>query len=169
MITLRRFTCFIAATFLSAIVSKAEPLMQKSDDRYLSGPYIHKNLTIFLIHGKEFAAGKKYLTLGEALEQKKVIVHETGSVNELSVENTGDEDVYIQSGDIVKGGQQDRTIGQDIIIMAHSGKMPLNAFCVEHGRWSQRTLGARGYTIAAGSSEIQHNIIGERVLKLPKG
>ncbi|MGO9603156.1 MAG: acyl-CoA dehydrogenase family protein [Candidatus Binataceae bacterium] len=40
---------------------------------------------------------------------------------------------------------------------------------VEHGKWTHRTLAARGLTIAAGSSEIQHNIIGERVLKLPKG
>lgn len=40
---------------------------------------------------------------------------------------------------------------------------------IEGGRWSARTLSARGLTIAAGSSEIQHNIIGERVLKLPKG
>ena len=40
---------------------------------------------------------------------------------------------------------------------------------VEGGRWMARTLAARGLTIAAGSSEIQHNIIGERVLKLPKG
>jgi alkylation response protein AidB-like acyl-CoA dehydrogenase len=40
---------------------------------------------------------------------------------------------------------------------------------VERGKWAHRTLAARGLTIAAGSSEIQHNIIGERVLKLPKG
>lgn len=40
---------------------------------------------------------------------------------------------------------------------------------VEGGRWMSRTIAARGLTIAAGSSEIQHNIIGERVLKLPKG
>ncbi|MBI3800582.1 MAG: acyl-CoA dehydrogenase family protein [Deltaproteobacteria bacterium] len=40
---------------------------------------------------------------------------------------------------------------------------------VENGRWPYRVLRARGLTIAAGSSEIQHNIIGERVLKLPKG
>jgi alkylation response protein AidB-like acyl-CoA dehydrogenase len=40
---------------------------------------------------------------------------------------------------------------------------------VENGRWPYRALRARGLTIAAGSSEIQHNIIGERVLKLPKG
>jgi alkylation response protein AidB-like acyl-CoA dehydrogenase len=44
-----------------------------------------------------------------------------------------------------------------------------SAGSVEGGRWMQRTLAARGLTIAAGSSEIQHNIIGERVLKLPKG
>jgi alkylation response protein AidB-like acyl-CoA dehydrogenase len=40
---------------------------------------------------------------------------------------------------------------------------------IEGGRWMTRTIGARALTIAAGSSEIQHNIIGERVLKLPKG
>ena len=40
---------------------------------------------------------------------------------------------------------------------------------VENGRWLYRVMRARGLTIAAGSSEIQHNIIGERVLKLPKG
>ena len=44
-----------------------------------------------------------------------------------------------------------------------------SAGSIEGGRWMQRTLAARGLTIAAGSSEIQHNIIGERVLKLPKG
>ena len=36
-------------------------------------------------------------------------------------------------------------------------------------RWHQRVLGARQYTIAGGTSEIQRNIIGERVLGLPKG
>jgi alkylation response protein AidB-like acyl-CoA dehydrogenase len=40
---------------------------------------------------------------------------------------------------------------------------------IDNGRWSYRALRARGLTIAAGSSEIQRNIIGERVLRLPKG
>ncbi len=39
----------------------------------------------------------------------------------------------------------------------------------DEGRWSFRMLGARAGTIAAGSNQIQHNIIGERVLGLPKG
>jgi alkylation response protein AidB-like acyl-CoA dehydrogenase len=35
--------------------------------------------------------------------------------------------------------------------------------------WSERMLGARELTIAGGTSEVQHNIIGERVLGMPKG
>ena len=40
---------------------------------------------------------------------------------------------------------------------------------IDDGRWSYRMLGARAGTIAAGTNQIQHNIIGERVLGLPKG
>jgi alkylation response protein AidB-like acyl-CoA dehydrogenase len=36
-------------------------------------------------------------------------------------------------------------------------------------RWYNRVLSARQYTLAGGTSEIQRNIIGERVLGLPKG
>jgi hypothetical protein len=104
----------------------------------LSGPYTHKNLSIFLIHSKTTTRTKTFLTLQEALEQKKVVVYETQSVNELAIQNLSSEDVYVQSGDIVKGGQQDRMIGVDLIVPPKSGKMPISAFCVEHGRWSGR-------------------------------
>lgn len=110
---------------------------QPSDYR-LSGPYTHKNLTIFLIHGKDLIEGKTPLTLQEALELKKVIVYETKDVNELSIENVSSEDVYVQSGDIVKGGQQDRLLAVDLIVPPKSGKIPIAAFCVEQGRWSRR-------------------------------
>jgi len=40
---------------------------------------------------------------------------------------------------------------------------------MDHGKWSHRMLSARGPTIYAGTNQIQHNIIGERVLGLPKG
>ena len=42
-------------------------------------------------------------------------------------------------------------------------------FAIDHGVWSHRMLAARGPTIYAGTNQIQHNIIGERVLGLPKG
>ncbi len=42
-------------------------------------------------------------------------------------------------------------------------------FALDHGKWLFRMLAARGGTIAAGTNQIQHNIIGERVLGLPKG
>jgi alkylation response protein AidB-like acyl-CoA dehydrogenase len=35
--------------------------------------------------------------------------------------------------------------------------------------WQERMLGARELTIAGGTSEVQHNVIGERVLGMPKG
>lgn len=110
-----------------------------ANDYRLSGPYTHKNLSIFLIHSKTtITRTRSFLTLQEALEQKKVIVYETQSVNELAIENLSNEDVYVQSGDIVKGGKQDRMMAQDFIVPPKSGRMPIAAFCVEHGRWSGR-------------------------------
>jgi alkylation response protein AidB-like acyl-CoA dehydrogenase len=42
-------------------------------------------------------------------------------------------------------------------------------FALQGGKWTYRMLGARMMSIAGGTSEIQRNIIGERVLRLPKG
>jgi hypothetical protein len=145
--------CFLALTALLSLslanlAPAAEPAkpaapapaaQAKAPDFTFSGPYTHENLTIFLVHGKDSLPGKKFLTLSEALEQKKLVVHETGSVNELSVENVStDADVFIQSGDIVKGGRQDRVLGYDLIVSAKSGKVPVPSFCVEQSRWSKR-------------------------------
>lgn len=66
-------------------------------------------------------------------------VYETSEVNELQVENTSSRyDVFIQSGDIVKGGKQDRVLAISIIIPARSGRVSIEAFCVESGRWEKR-------------------------------
>jgi len=123
----------------------------QAGDYRLSGPYTHKNLAIFLVHGKNTIKGKSFLTLQEALVQKKVVVYETKSVNELSIQNFSNEDVYVQSGDIVKGGAQDRMIGVDLIVPPRSGKMPISAFCVEHGRWSGR--GSERSAVFSSSSD----------------
>ena len=42
-------------------------------------------------------------------------------------------------------------------------------FAFDKGIWSYRMLSSRALTIAGGTNEVQHNIIGERVLGLPKG
>jgi len=123
----------------------------KAADYVISGPYTHKNLTVFLIHGPDKLAGKNFLTLQEALDQKKVIVYETKSVNELAIQNLSNEDVYVQSGDIVKGGQQDRMMAVDLIVPRKSGKIPIAAFCVESGRWTKR--GAEQVATFASSSD----------------
>lgn len=103
----------------------------------ISGPFAYDNLEIFLIHGSAKPA-KNLLTLEEALAQHKVVVYETRNVNELTIENVSGEDVFIESGDIVKGGAQDRTLKDDIILPTKSGRVNISAFCVEHGRWSAR-------------------------------
>lgn len=67
-----------------------------------------------------------------------VEVHETGTVSELLVENRGAQEVFIQAGDIVKGGRQDRVLTVSVVLPPKSGKVPVGAFCVEQGRWSAR-------------------------------
>lgn len=103
-------------------------------------PVTHSNLTVFFLRGKDtIPAGHTFLTLQEAIEQKKLVVHETGTVNELSVENvSADADVFIQTGDIVRGGRQDRLMAMDMVVPPKSGKLPIASFCCESGRWQQR-------------------------------
>jgi len=130
----------LAATATLALASgpPSRPAAAPAPSYKITGPHTHDNLTIFFLHGEDQIKGKKLLTLDEALKDKKVIVHETKNVNELSIENVSKEDVFVQAGDIVKGGQQDRTIANDVIVPPQSGKLPVNSFCVEQGRWSQR-------------------------------
>ena len=102
---------------------KAQRLDMK--DHVVSGPYAHENLVVFLIHGKDQITGKMPLTLQDALQQKKVRVHETRDVNHLAIENVSLDEVYVQAGDIVKGGQQDRTLAFDLIVPPKSGRIPI--------------------------------------------
>lgn len=113
-------------------------LAGSAEDYRLSGPYTHDNLTIFLIHSSQPQPHRDFLTLEQALDQKKVVVYETGNVNELSIENLSSKAIYVNSGDIVKGGQQDRVFPDDYVLPPMSGKVPISSFCVEPGRWTRR-------------------------------
>jgi hypothetical protein len=103
------------------------------------------------MEGSIKASTLHYLTLEQALNQKKVTVYETSQMNELAVENTSADAVFIQVGDIVRGGNQDRMITNDFILSPHSGRLPIAAFCVEQGRWGRRGIEPR--QVFAGSTE----------------
>lgn len=153
---------FLNALAQTPSTSRRDAPQQISDSASnyrLSGPYTHKNLTLFLVHGKD-RTNKTFLTLQEALAQKKVRVYETKDVNELAIRNLSRQDIYVQSGDIVRGGEQDRMISMDFIVPPRSGRMPIAAFCVESGRWSKR-----GNEVA-GEFTSSSNSVATRDLKL---
>jgi len=52
---------------------------------------------------------------------------------------------------------------------AYGALAPESPFALEDGRWQYGWMWAQAETIYAGSSEIQRNIIAERVLGLPRG
>ena len=111
----------------------------------IAGPFTHENLSIFLLVGADALDGNRFIPLDDALEQKCVVVHETGNVGELEVENLSELfDLYIQAGDVVKGGRQDRTLGVDFVLPAKSGRVPIPSFCVESGRWHRRAAEEAG-------------------------
>jgi ARG/rhodanese/phosphatase superfamily protein len=103
----------------------------------ISGPHTYENLAVYFVHGTS-VGGAVPLTLQEALAKGHVQVVETGRVNELQIENTGAEQVFIQAGDIVKGGKQDRVLTVSLLLPSKSGRVPIASFCVEQGRWSPR-------------------------------
>ena len=122
----------------------------------LHEPAVFANLAVCLFGppeaGKKTAPGvspaREFLVLGECLADGRAQLYETGNVGQLEIENLADLDLFLQAGDLVKGGRQDRTLGADFIVPARSGRMRVPAFCVEQGRWSQR----RGESAAKFSS-----------------
>ena len=130
------FASLAAALFIALFISAA---FAQSTGYRVTEPVSYKNLSIFLIHGRDQNTKGNILTLQEAMERNLFTVYETSDVNELEVENLSKEfDVFIQSGDIVKGGKQDRVLAVSIIIPARSGRVSIEAFCVESGRWTKR-------------------------------
>lgn len=106
---------------------------------HLEGPFAHQNLSLYLIRGADQVPDAAYVGLQEAMERGLLIVHETGNVSQLAVENTSPGLlVFIQAGEIVKGGRQDRVLAVDLVVPPQSGRIPIQSFCVEQGRWQQR-------------------------------
>lgn len=58
------------------------------------------------------------------------------SVNTLWLTNKSGKRLILISGEMVRGGQQDRIIGKDAIIPPTKAPIDLGVYCVEHGRWT---------------------------------
>lgn len=94
-------------------------------------------LAVFPLYAEKQREIGAVRTLPDALAKGEADVREESSatVGQLRIENKGQLPIYVLAGTVVKGGNQDRQIGQDFVI-APKTAVPVDAFCVEHGRWS---------------------------------
>jgi hypothetical protein len=135
------------------------PAAQAGEPLSVVAPLTHDNLTVFLVRGPDTVDSSRVVTLQEALERKWAVVHETGSVNELVVENlSADRELFVQSGDIIKGGRQDRLIAADLLVPPAAGKVAVRVHCVEAGRWTGRANEATGHFAVSDSFAVGNDI-----------
>ncbi|MGC1417800.1 MAG: DUF6569 family protein [Candidatus Acidiferrum sp.] len=124
----------------------------------LLDPISYENITIFPVVSSSNQDTSEFLTLDEGLSSGEVIVSEQGamglartrdgrpvyapqysggaSVNQLVLINRSKRPLLLLAGELVSGGKQDRIIGKDRIVPVGSDPLPLDVFCVEHGRWT---------------------------------
>ena len=135
----------------------------------LLDPVTYENISVFPVvssYGQDTSA---FLTLEEGLAAGDVAVREQGSeglvrgrdgrpvpipqsgsgaaVNQLVLINRGKRPLLLLAGELVSGGKQDRIIGKDRIVPAGAPPLPLDVFCVEHGRWTGSSQFAAALTI----------------------
>ncbi len=77
------------------------------------------------------------------------------SVNQLVLLNRSKRPLLLLSGELVSGGKQDRVIAKDRIVPPGAEPLPVNVFCVEHGRWSSGTQFSAAKTIVHPSVREQ--------------
>ena len=136
--------------------SESPSSQQKSESDWRLVDHItSENISIFPVVSSGSQDTGAFVTLDEGLSSGDVIVREQGSdgmarsrgtqgpqyntsasVNQLVLINRGKRPVLLLAGELVSGGKQDRIIGKDRIVAPGAEPLPLDVFCVEHGRWS---------------------------------
>jgi hypothetical protein len=140
----------------SAPGSSAAPPKPDGSWRLLDG-ITYENLTIFPVVSSGGYDTSAFLTLEDGLSSGQITVREQGtealirnrqagrpapssyggpSVNQLVLINHGKRPLLLLAGELVSGGKQDRIIAKDRIVAPGAEPLPLDVFCVEHGRWS---------------------------------
>jgi hypothetical protein len=125
-----------------------EPLATESGTLRIGAPEQFDNLAIYPVFASKQHDIGPVLSLQTALAEGVAEVRERGNsgqpspgdegtetVNKLVIENKGKLSIYVLAGSVVKGGKQDRQIGQDFVVGPKS-TVPIDAFCVEQGRWN---------------------------------
>jgi len=125
-------------------------------DWRLLEPVSYESLSVFPVVSSSSYDTSWFLTLDEGLASGEVQIREQGSdgmvrnrdgvirpahsngasVNQLVLINRSKRPLLLLAGELVSGGKQDRIIGKDRLVPAGSEPLPLDVFCVEHGRWS---------------------------------
>jgi hypothetical protein len=143
----------LAALFASGPTTPAMP--QPNGWRVLE-PVTYENLSVFPVVTAKGADTSGFVTLDEALASGDAVVSERGgdiirrtrdgrpmpiqeggaSVNQLVLINRGSKPLMLLAGELISGGKQDRVIAKDRIVAPGAEPLPLDVFCVEHGRWS---------------------------------
>jgi len=144
---------------LALIGAGPNPVPGKPEGNWrLLDPVTYENITIFPVVSSLMQDTSPFLTLDEGLSSGEVIVSEQGaaglartrdgrpvavpqyntgaSVNQLVLINRSKRPLLLLAGELVSGGKQDRIIGKDRIVPVGSEPLPLDVFCVEHGRWT---------------------------------
>jgi len=120
-------------------------------------PITYENLSVFPVVMRAPLDTSAFLTLDEGLASGQVIVSEGGAgmirtrdgrpipvqggaqVNRLVLINRSAKPLVLLAGELVSGGKQDRIIAKDRIVPPNGDPLPLDVFCVEHGRWTGAT------------------------------
>ncbi len=122
----------------AGVGAAGHPGTASAEDHVIGAGRVLGNLVVYPITSRTQSDVGPLIALDDALASGAAEVRESGgagAVNTLVIENKGTLPIFVLAGTIVKGGKQDRQIGQDFIIDGKS-QTPVDAFCVEHGRWT---------------------------------
>jgi hypothetical protein len=103
----------------------------------VDAPHKHKNMLVFPIRYKGALAAGDWNTLDEATGagRLKVLEKDQASVPEVQLQNVGDRNILIVSGEIIAGGKQTRVARKDVVLEPKQ-HVALAVFCVEQRRWA---------------------------------
>ena len=135
--------------FISFFITKAKAQLTYQTIRieYDSG-WTYKNLTLIPIRFKTegyplFYFPTRLISLKEAMQSGKIKFKEfyfekDATVRILKVDNSSNDYVLLQDGEMITGGKQDRMLAESKIIYPNQKDQFVDVFCIEQNRWDKK-------------------------------